>query len=70
MDSSKQTPALRAVPNKVTDIEYQATSLDIWENKYCLKTKQGEMVDADMDATFQRVAKALAEVESEEIREH
>lgn len=70
MDSSPQKPALKAVPRKVTDIEYQATSLDIWENKYCLKTKQGEMVDADMDATFQRVAKALAEVESEEVREH
>ncbi len=69
MDSMQKKPALRAVPHEIADIEYQATSLDIWENKYCLKTKKGEPVDTDMDATFQRVATALAEVESEEVRE-
>lgn len=62
MDSTA-TSSLKAVPKSVSEIEFQDTSLDIWENKYCLKTKQGERVDADMDATYQRVAKSLAEVE-------
>ncbi|MDG1443234.1 MAG: adenosylcobalamin-dependent ribonucleoside-diphosphate reductase [Pseudomonadales bacterium] len=68
MDSSAPSdshqPGLKSIPSKVSDIEFQETSLDIWENKYCLKTKQGEKVDENMDATYQRVAKALADVES------
>ena len=44
--------------------------MDIWESKYCLKTKQGEPVDHSMDETFQRVAAALSDVESPENREH
>ncbi len=70
MDSPQKKPSLKAVPSDIADIAYQATSLDIWESKYCLKTKQGEKVDADINATFQRVARALAEVEAEDIREH
>lgn len=63
MDSTAPT-SLTTVPSSVNDIPFQDTSLDIWDNKYCLKTKKGEKVDADMDGTYQRVAKALAEVES------
>jgi ribonucleoside-diphosphate reductase alpha chain len=70
MESPQKKPALKAVPRNISDIAYQDTSLDIWENKYCLKTKQGEKVDADINGTFQRVAEALAEVESDDIREH
>jgi len=70
MDSPQKKPALKAVPRSISDIAYQDTSLDIWENKYCLKTKQGEKVDADINGTFQRVAEALAKVESDDIREH
>ena len=44
-------------------IPMQPASLDIWDKKYRLKTKQGEALDADIDATYQRVAKALAEAE-------
>lgn len=43
--------------------------MDIWENKYCLKSKKGEMVDTNMDDTFKRVARALAEVENKEVRD-
>jgi ribonucleoside-diphosphate reductase alpha chain len=46
------------------DIPMQPASLDIWDKKYRLKTKQGEPLDADIDGTYQRVAKALAEVEA------
>ena len=74
MDSSAPSenhqPGLKSIPSKVSDIEFQETSLDIWENKYCLKTKQGERVDENMDATYQRVAKALADVEAKPKRKH
>jgi len=45
------------------EIPMQPASADIWDKKYRLKTKSGEAVDADIDATYQRVAKALAEAE-------
>jgi len=45
------------------EIPMQPASLDIWDKKYRLKTKSGEPLDADMDATYRRVAKALAEAE-------
>ncbi len=46
------------------EIPLQPASQDIWDKKYRLKTKQGEPVDADMDATYRRVAVALSEVEA------
>ncbi|HJN49900.1 MAG: adenosylcobalamin-dependent ribonucleoside-diphosphate reductase [Pseudomonadales bacterium] len=70
MDSSGVKPNLKAVPKSVSDIAYQQTSQDIWENKYCLKTKQGEMVDTNMDETSQRVARALVQAEAEEKQEY
>ncbi|MDE2380958.1 MAG: ribonucleoside-diphosphate reductase, adenosylcobalamin-dependent, partial [Xanthomonadaceae bacterium] len=42
------------------DIPMQPASMDIWDKKYRLKTKQGVPLDVDIDATYQRVAKALA----------
>ena len=55
---------LKAVPSAVTDIPLQPASVDIWNTKYRLKTKDGRPVDTDIDATYQRVAKALAETEA------
>jgi len=46
------------------DIPMQPASDDIWDKKYRLKTKQGVAVDADIDGTYQRVARALAEAET------
>ena len=59
------TVRLEAVKTKMADreIPMQPASQDIWDKKYRLKTKSGEAVDADIDATYQRVAKALAEAE-------
>ncbi|SCZ52305.1 adenosylcobalamin-dependent ribonucleoside-diphosphate reductase [Thiohalomonas denitrificans] len=55
---------LKAVKNtQVTEIPFQAASLDIWDKKYRLKTKSGEVIDQELDDTFKRVAHALAEVE-------
>ena len=44
-------------------IELQPASLDIWDKKYRLKTKEGVAVDKDIDETYYRVAKALSDVE-------
>jgi ribonucleoside-diphosphate reductase alpha chain len=46
------------------DIPMQPASQDIWDKKYRLKTKQGVPVDADIDGTYQRVARALADAET------
>ena len=51
------------------EISLQPASLDIWDSKYRLKTKQGEILDHDVHATYARVARTLAEVEPEDIRE-
>jgi ribonucleoside-diphosphate reductase alpha chain len=53
----------------VSDIEFQAASLDIWDAKYKLSAKDGSSIDESIDDTYQRVAKALAEVEKESDRE-
>ena len=66
MESNAAKPELKAIPAHVGEIKLQPTSLDIWENKYCLKSKQGEMIDQNIDQTYQRVAQALVEVESKD----
>ena len=50
------------------EIKMQDASLDIWDKKYRLKDKQSQPVDADINATYLRVAKALSDVESKEKR--
>ncbi len=49
----------------LAEIPLQPASQDIWDKKYCLRTKTGDPVDNDVDSTYQRVARALAEVETE-----
>ena len=56
---------LKAVENKHnTAIAFQSASIDIWDKKYRLKTKDGEPIDQDINATYERVARALADVET------
>ncbi|MCR6494972.1 adenosylcobalamin-dependent ribonucleoside-diphosphate reductase [Thermomonas sp. S9] len=58
------TARLEAVTTDANqDIPMQPASVDIWDKKYRLKTKQGVPLDADIDGTYRRVAKALAEAE-------
>ncbi|MEL7024236.1 MAG: adenosylcobalamin-dependent ribonucleoside-diphosphate reductase [Pseudomonadota bacterium] len=52
-----------AAVTSVEDIPLQDTSRDIWETKYRLTSKSGEILDTDVDQTYQRVARALANVE-------
>lgn len=59
------TVRLEAVKRETgPQIPMQPASTDIWDKKYRLKTKQGVAVDADIDGTYQRVARALAEAEA------
>jgi len=57
---SKSTPS----------IALQAASEDIWAQKYRLTSKDGTPIDDSVDATWQRVARALADVEPAKQREH
>ena len=50
-------------------ISFQEASLDIWDKKYRLCAKDGTPIDKTMDETYQRVARALADVEREEVRQ-
>ncbi|RNF84570.1 adenosylcobalamin-dependent ribonucleoside-diphosphate reductase [Montanilutibacter psychrotolerans] len=56
LEAVKSAAAQREIP-------MQPASQDIWDKKYRLKTKSGEAVDADIDSTYLRVAKALSEAE-------
>jgi ribonucleoside-diphosphate reductase alpha chain len=56
-------------PKDVGSIPYQEASFDIWDKKYRLTSKDGSPVDKSMDDTYKRVARALADVESEQNRE-
>ncbi len=47
-------------------IPFQEASLDIWDKKYRLKSKIGEIIDGSIDDTYQRVAKSLSDVEQTE----
>ncbi len=60
------TVRLEVVSNQTKSdlIPLQPASQDIWEKKYRLTTKAGEALDADIDGTYQRVARALADAEA------
>ena len=67
---------LKAVPSDSNQLEseenqipFQSVSMDIWDKKYRLKSKQGTFVDNNIQDTYNRVAKALAEVEIPEKRD-
>jgi len=61
--------SIESLRQDVEEIPFQEASTDIWNTKYRLKKKDGSIVDATIDQTYQRVAAALAEVEKEEVRE-
>ncbi len=63
---AKSTAHLKSVPTTVSKIPFQDASLDIWDKKYRLKTKNGEIIDQGIDDTYQRVARALADIEEKD----
>jgi ribonucleoside-diphosphate reductase alpha chain len=71
--STVRAPATHSATGRdaVVDIPLQPASYDIWDKKYRLKAKSGEPVDLTIDGTYQRVARALSDVEaSDELRGH
>lgn len=60
----------QAAENAATDIAFQSVSLDIWDKKYRLKAKNGDHVDHNIDDSYSRVARALADVETTEEKRH
>lgn len=52
-----------------TGIPFQSASMDIWDKKYRLKSKTGEVMDTSITDTYERIARALAEQERPEVRE-
>jgi len=57
-------------PQELDSVPFQEASLDIWDKKYRLTAKDGTPIDKTMDDTYKRVARALADVEQEDVREH
>ena len=57
-------------PARSADVPVQPASLDIWDKKYRLKAKDGTAIDRDVDESYQRVARALADSEAPDLREH
>ena len=54
---------VEAIGTDSKEIPFQDASLDIWDKKYRLKSKSGEIIDETMDDTFKRVARTIADVE-------
>ncbi len=61
---AKSIPVLEGVTAS-RQIPLQETSLEIWDSKYRLKSKDGAPIDGSIDETYQRVARALAAQERE-----
>ncbi len=61
---------VRIETKDIESIPFQEASLDIWDKKYRLTAKDGTPIDTTMDDTYQRVARALADVEREDVRDH
>jgi len=57
---------VEAIGTDSKEIPMQDASLDIWDKKYRLKAKSGEVIDETIDCTFKRVARALAGAEETE----
>ena len=57
-------------PKDLSTIPFQEASLDIWDKKCRRTAKDGTPTDVTMDDTHKRVARALADVETEPVREH
>jgi ribonucleoside-diphosphate reductase alpha chain len=56
--------------NTTDAVPMQSASLDIWDKKYRLASKSGAVIDQTIDDTYQRIARALADVEAAHHREH
>lgn len=67
-----EVPAVGSLLDENTDqsenleslvLPLQDVSIDIWNNKYRLKTAKGELIEDNINDTFKRIAIAIADVE-------
>ena len=56
-------------PPSSRTVNEQEASIDIWDKKYRLKSKDGVIIDQSIDDTYQRIARALSQVEQERFQE-
>src|SRR5689334_9358493 len=68
-ETGKTMSSVLKIAMQAQDIPVQEASSDIWDKKYRLKAKDGRVIDLTVDETYQRVARALADTEKEEVRE-
>ncbi len=68
-EKDQMKSAVNFQAHSVADITFQPASLDIWSAKYRLCSKDGTVIDEKIDDTYKRVARALADVEAESLRE-
>jgi ribonucleoside-diphosphate reductase alpha chain len=61
LDTAQHTQSAAGVT-----VPLQAASVDIWDRKYRLKSASGEPMEQTVDDTLRRVARALADLETEE----
>lgn len=59
--NSQENPKNKKPP--VLAVPMQDASLDIWDKKYRLKDNKGKVLDKDIEASFERVARALSDLE-------
>jgi ribonucleoside-diphosphate reductase alpha chain len=70
-DEAMKSARIEQLKPGTPSIEFQPASLDIWDKKYRLKTKNGSAIDETIEDTYRRVARALADVErDDETRKH
>jgi ribonucleoside-diphosphate reductase alpha chain len=65
-EHSTMLTVVKAAQEADKEVPVQPVSLDIWDKKYRLKTKQGEILDQSIDDTYRRVARALSDAETTE----
>ncbi len=54
---------LQSVSTPLREVPMQPAAMDIWDQKYRLKSQDGAILDRDIDDTWKRVARALADIE-------
>ena len=73
MEKREKNKILKSASKKekqdILNVDYQPASLDIWDKKYRLKDISGQPIDLNIEDTFKRVAKALAEVEHSNVQD-
>ncbi len=63
--NSKDTNSLKTLSESEKEVPFQSASLDIWDQKYRLKQKDGTFIDNDINDSYIRIACTLADLEQD-----